>query len=182
MTVYFLKCKIDAVHATERFLADSAPFGEVKCLRSDNGTEFTSKEFKALLTKNKIKHETSAPYSPHQNGTSERGWRTLYEMGRCMLFDSKLPYKMWNYAVQAAAYVRNRCYGKRTKKTPYEMLTGKKPDMSKLQKFGSVCFAYTQEKGKLDPRCQQGRISGTTRTAQLILSIIQTQKRSKNTG
>ncbi|XP_061753964.1 copia protein isoform X1 [Nerophis ophidion] len=160
MTVYFLKCKSDAVHATERFLADSAPFGEVKCLRSDNGTEFTSKEFKALLTKNKIKHETSAPYSPHQNGTAERSWRTLYEMGRCMLFDSELPDKMWNYAVQTAAYVRNRCYSKRTKKTPYEMLTGKRPDMSKLQKFGTVCFAYTQEKGKLDPRCEQGRFIG----------------------
>lgn len=160
MTVYFLKSKSDAVQATERFLADSAPHGRVKCIRSDNGTEFTNKDFKALLTKNGIKHETSAPYSPHQNGTAERGWRTLYEMGRCMLLDSKLPDTLWNHAVQTAAYVRNRCYSRRTKKTPYEMLTGKKPDMSRLQKFGSVCYAYTQEKGKLDSRCKQGLFVG----------------------
>ena len=32
--------------------------------------------------------------------------------------------------------------------------------MSKLQKFRSVCFAYTQQKGKLDPRCEQGRFIG----------------------
>lgn len=160
MTVYFLKSKSEAVQATERYLADSAPYGKVKCIRSDNGTEFTSKDFKALLTKSGIKHETSAPYSPHQNGTAERGWRTLFEMGRCMLLDSKLPDTLWNHAVQTAAHVRNRCYSKRTQKTPYEMLTDKKPDMSKLQKFGSLCFAYTQEKGKLDPRCKEGLFVG----------------------
>ena len=43
--VYFLKAKSDAVQATEKYLADVAPYGTVKCIRSDNGTEFTSKEF-----------------------------------------------------------------------------------------------------------------------------------------
>ena len=78
----------DSVQATERFLADSAPYGKVRCIRSDNGTEYINREFKALLTRNGIKHETSAPYSPHQNGTAGRDWRTLYEMGRCILLDS----------------------------------------------------------------------------------------------
>ena len=32
----------------------------------------------------------------------------------------------------------------------------KVPNISKLQKFGSMCFAYKQEKGKLDSRCEQG--------------------------
>lgn len=35
------------------------------------------------------------------------------------------------------------------------MFTSMKPDVSKLQKFGFICFAYKQEKGKLDPRCEQ---------------------------
>ena len=107
--VYFLKSKSDTVQATERFLADIAPYGEIKCIRSDNGTEFTSRDFQALLTKNRIRHETSAPYSPHQNGTAERGWRTLYDMSRCLLIESGLPDELWNYAVQTSAYVRNRC-------------------------------------------------------------------------
>lgn len=78
-----------------------------------------------------------------------------------MLLDSKLPDRLWNYAIQTAAYVRNRCYSNRTKKTPYEMLTGKKPNMSKLQNFGSRCFAYnTLEKGKLESRCVQGLFIG----------------------
>ena len=44
-TVYFLKQKSDTVEATEKFLADITPFGKIKRLRSDNGTEFTSQNF-----------------------------------------------------------------------------------------------------------------------------------------
>lgn len=83
--MYFLKHKSDAVQATERFLADIAPYGELK---------FTNRDFQELLIKNRIRHEKSAPYSPHQNGTAERGWRPLYEMSRCLLLESKLPDKL----------------------------------------------------------------------------------------
>ena len=47
--VYFLKNKDDTVQATEKFLADCSPYGQVKCMRSDNGTEFTSDAFQMLL-------------------------------------------------------------------------------------------------------------------------------------
>ncbi len=86
--VYFLKNKSDTVEATKKFLADSAPYGSVKCLRSDNGGKFILEKFKTLLSENKIKHETSAPYSPHQNGTAKRHWRTLFEMGGRMLIQA----------------------------------------------------------------------------------------------
>ena len=68
------KAKSDTVTASEKFLADVAPYGSVKCIRSDNGTEFTGKEFQSLLNKNSIRHESSALYSPHQNGTAEINW------------------------------------------------------------------------------------------------------------
>ena len=70
--VYFLKEKFDTLEATEQFLADIAPIGKVKCIRSDNGGEFVGQKYKSFLRHNKIKHETRAPYSPHQNGTAER--------------------------------------------------------------------------------------------------------------
>lgn len=98
--VYFLKSKSDTVCATEKFLADTAPYGKIKCIRSDNGTEFMSKDFKTLLNKNGIRHETSAPYSPHQNGTAERNWRTLFDMARCMLIESNQPKTLWTYRQQ----------------------------------------------------------------------------------
>ena len=132
---YFLKHKNHALEATEKYLADVSVFGRVKCIRSDNGGEFVNKEFEALLIRNKIKHERSAPYSPPQNGTVERGWRSIFDMARCLLVESKLPKSMWVYAVLASVHIRNRCYNHRTDKTPYESCTGQKPDLSKLHVF-----------------------------------------------
>lgn len=45
-------------------MADAAPDGKVKHLRSDNGIEFVSEEYQSLLSDNAIKHERSAAYSP----------------------------------------------------------------------------------------------------------------------
>jgi hypothetical protein len=158
--LYFLQKKNDAVTATERFLADIAPYGSVKRLRSDNGTEYTAKEFQSLLIRHRIRHERSAPYSPHQNGTAERGWRTLFETARCLLLDAKLPKEMWTYAVMAAAYIRNRCYNTRMGQTPFQLLTGRKPNLSNMHVFGTVCFTYEQNKAKLDARSKKGIFVG----------------------
>lgn len=167
--VYFLKQKSDAVIATEKFLADVAPYGEVKCIRSDNGTEYTSEKFRNLLVSNRIKHETSAPYSPHQNGTAERGWRSLFEMARCLLIEAKLPKYLWTYAVNAAAYIRNRCFNSRTGETPLESLTGLKPKFGNMHIFGSVCYAYIQNKLKLDARSEKGLFIGYDRNSPAYL-------------
>ena len=48
-------------------------------------------EFEALLVSHGIRHQKSAPHSPHLNGTAERSWRSLFEMGRCLLIEAKLP-------------------------------------------------------------------------------------------
>ena len=69
--VYFFKNK-DTVSATKKFIAYTASHGRIKSLRSDNGSEFKSNDFQRLLCDNSIRHDTSAPYSPHQNGTAER--------------------------------------------------------------------------------------------------------------
>ena len=162
--VYFLRRKSDASTALEKFLCDIAPYGQVGYIitkfRSDNGGEFISQEFEQALIKNRIRHEFSAPHSPHQNGTAERNWRTLFEMARGMIIESGLSKSLWTYAVMASAHIRNRMYCQRIKDTPYHLLTGKKPAISKLHLFGSVCYAYEQEKKKLDPRCSEGLFVG----------------------
>lgn len=112
--VYFLKSKNDATRATEQFLADTAPSGSAKRLQSDIGGEYISEEFKSLLLKNYIK--TSAPYSPHQNGTVERAWRSIFDMAGCLLIDAELPKQFWTYAVMTSPHIRNRCYNPRTRK------------------------------------------------------------------
>lgn len=169
ISVYFLKNKSDTTLATEKFLADSAPYGKVKCIRSDNGTEYTGNAFQSLLREKGIRHDTSSPYSPHQNGTAERQWRTIFEMGRCLLIEKGLPKVLWPYAVQTATHIRNRCYNDRIKSTPYFMLTGRKPDLSKMWVFGSECYAYKHNHKKLDPRCEKGIFVGYSKNSPAYL-------------
>ena len=144
-------------------IVESMPISSVKCVRSDNGGEFTSKEFGDLLLSHNVKHEKSAPYSPHQNGTAERAWRSIFEMARCLLVMSELPKFMWTYAVMASTYIRNRCYNPRLEKTPMEAFSGRKPNISHMHVFGSVCYALVQSPKKLDARAQEGVFVGYDR-------------------
>ena len=158
--VYLLKAKSEAPTALKQFLADSAPYGNVKCVRSDNALEFTGNEFESILRERGVKHEFSAPYSPHQNGTAERSWRSLFEMTRCLIIEAKIPKTLWSYALKTAAHIRNRCFNNRTESTPYEVLTSRRPNLNNMHKFGSKCFAYVYEKKKLDDRAEEGIFVG----------------------
>ena len=160
INVYLLKAKSDTVEATEKYLTDISPYGEVRRLRTDNGGEYTSAKFEALMVKHRIKHEFSAPHSPHQNGTAERSWRTIFETARCLLFEADVPKYLWPYAVKAAAYILNRRLNRRIGITASEAATGIKPNLQNLEIFGSVCYAYVQEKAKLDARCEEGIFIG----------------------
>ena len=63
--LYFLRHKSNTLLATMKYLADITTYGPVKCLQTDNETEFTSEPFQRLFVLNRIKHKQSAPYSPH---------------------------------------------------------------------------------------------------------------------
>ena len=76
-------------------------------------------------------------------------------MTRCLLIESKLPKNLWVYALMAAAYIRNCCYDRNTRKTPYESFTNSKPNFNKMHIFGRTCFGYVQDKMKLDPRWEK---------------------------
>ena len=136
--------------ATKGLLSDCAPFGKINRLRSDNGTGFTSKEFQSFMMENKIHNEKSAQHSPHQNDTAERDWRTLFEMVRCLLLEAKLPKDLWTYAVLSATDIRNRCYNRRLEMTPFEAFAGTKLNVKNMNIFGTTCYAYIQDKQKLD--------------------------------
>ena len=115
--------------------------------------DFTLEPFQQLLVLNRIKHERSASYSLHQNGTVEWSWRTLFSMTRCLLIKSKLPKNLCVYALIASVYIRNRCYNKKHKKNP----------IWKFHQFKTIfgiCFSYAQNKMKLEPHCETGIFVG----------------------
>ena len=49
--------------------------------------------------------------------------------------------------------------------TPFQKFTGRQPDMSKIQQFGTKCFAYVQNKSKLDSRAVEGQYVGQDPTS-----------------
>lgn len=169
VVVYFLKQKSDTAAAFRNFLADMSPFGKVKKVRSDQGGEFISNEFMSILRENLIGHEFSSPNSPHQNGTAERQWRTLFDTARCLLIDAKLQKSLWHYAVLTSAYIRNRCYNRRLRTTPFEAMTGKKPNIAHMHVFGETCFALKQNPKKLDSRSERGIFIGYDRRSPAYL-------------
>ena len=70
---------------------------------------------------------------------------------------------MWTYAVMCAAYTRNRYYNSRIGKTTEEAFSGRRSNVSHMHAFGKVCYAYVQNKKKLDAICEQGTFVGYDR-------------------
>jgi transposase InsO family protein len=64
--VYFLKEKSEAFEKfkTYKFLIENETDLKIKCLRSDNGGEFTSKEFIQFCENHGIKRQFSSPRTP----------------------------------------------------------------------------------------------------------------------
>jgi hypothetical protein len=113
----------------------------IKKVRSDNGTKFKNSQIEGFLEEEGIKHEFTSPYTPQQNGVVERKNRTLLDMARTMLDEYKTPDWFWAEAINTTCYSINRLYLHRIlKKTSYELLTGKNPNVSYFRVFGSKCF------------------------------------------
>jgi transposase InsO family protein len=64
---------------------------KVKALRSDNGGEYISNEFKYFCCKEGIRRELIVPHNPQQNGVTERKNRMIVGAARVMLHDQGLP-------------------------------------------------------------------------------------------
>ncbi|UYV74967.1 K02A2.6-like [Cordylochernes scorpioides] len=75
-----LKRPLDGVTATKAMPAchpELHQFGIPRTLVSDNGTGFTSEEFRQFMTRNGIRHLRTAPFHPSFNGLAERAVQTI---------------------------------------------------------------------------------------------------------
>ncbi|KAK1601881.1 hypothetical protein QYE76_008090, partial [Lolium multiflorum] len=113
----------------------------IMAIRSDNGSEFKNYTLNDFLSDEGIRHQYSAAYTPQQNGVAERKNRTLMDMARSMMAEYKSRYNFWAEAISTACHSSNRLYlRKGLNKTPYEILTGNKPNISYFKVFGCKCF------------------------------------------
>ncbi|KAL8107160.1 hypothetical protein AgCh_023822 [Apium graveolens] len=101
MWTYLLKNKNDALDAFKKFcvLVENSPGKKIGTFRTNNGGEFTSKDFARYFEEARITRHFSAPYSSQLNGMVERRNRTLIEMSRSLLKEMKMSNYLWGEAV-----------------------------------------------------------------------------------
>jgi transposase InsO family protein len=163
--VFFLQEKSQTQETLKRFLRRAQnEFGlRIKKIRSDNGTEFKNSQIEGFLEEEGIKHEFSSPYTPQQNGVMESKNRTLLDMARTMLDEYKTTDRFWAETINTACYSINRLYLHRIlKKTSYELLTSKKPNVSYFRVFGSKFFILIKRgrNSKFAPKAVEGFLLG----------------------
>jgi hypothetical protein len=93
----------------------------------------------------------------------ERKNRTLLDMARIMFDEYKTPDRFWAETINTVCYSINQLYLQRIlKKTSYELLTGKKPNVLYFRVFGSKCFILVKRgrKSKFDPKAVEGFLLG----------------------
>ncbi|KAG7599415.1 Reverse transcriptase RNA-dependent DNA polymerase [Arabidopsis suecica] len=140
---------------------------KIKIFRSDNGGEYTSQAFKEHLASHGIIHQTSCPYTPQQNGVSERKNRHLMEVARSIMFHTNVPKRFWSDAVMTACYLINRTPTKILHdKSPFEVLTKTKPSLDHLRVFGCVCYVLVpgEQRNKLQAKSTKGMFIGYSTT------------------
>ena len=80
---------------------------KLKIFRTDNGGEYTSRQFSDYLKAQGIRHQLIVPKNPEQNGVAERLNRTLVKSVRSMLTDTQLLHKFWAEALSTTVFLRN---------------------------------------------------------------------------
>jgi transposase InsO family protein len=130
--LYLLKSKDEVFIKFQEFKAEIENLmnKKIKTLRTDNGGEYTSKEFVAFYKSAGIRRELTVPHNPQQNGLAERKNRSIEETVKSLLNDQDLSMFLWGEAVMTTIYIQNRIPHRILKDmTPEEAFSGKKPNV-----------------------------------------------------
>ncbi|GJT08082.1 zinc finger BED domain-containing protein RICESLEEPER 2-like protein [Tanacetum coccineum] len=165
LLVFFLASKDETSGILKSFITqiENLVDKKVKIIRYDNGTEFKNRVMSKFCKKKGIKREFSVARTPQQNGIAERRNRTLIEVARTMLADSKLPTTFWAEAINTACYVQNMVLVvKPYNKTPYELFRGRTPSLCFIKPFRChVTILNTLDHlGKFDGKFDNGFFVG----------------------
>ncbi|GKC41348.1 retrovirus-related pol polyprotein from transposon TNT 1-94 [Tanacetum coccineum] len=136
---------------------------KVKQLRTDNGTEFKNSIIVNFCDEKGILHNFSSPYTPEQNGVTERKNKTLIEATRIMLSGSVFSKQYRTEPVATACYTQNRpTIIKRYLKTHYEIFCGRLLNINFFHVFGFLVFIHNHKDqlGKFDEKDDDGYFLG----------------------
>jgi hypothetical protein len=135
----------------------------IRGLRIDNATEFKSTKWDTFCKDKGIICEYTSRYTPAQNGIAERLNRYIIERLISITKERNIPLFLWPHLIQSIVHIKNRTYNSIIKKTPYEAITNKKPDISYIRVLGSLAYCLKPKayrKGKLDEKAYKGILVG----------------------
>jgi len=138
-----MKHKDEAFEKFKSFkaLAENESDHKIKCLRSNRGGEFTSNEFFYFCEEHGIRREYSIARTPQQNGVVERMNRTVQQMARAILDESRTPATFLGEAAFAAVVILNKTNVRvDNTQTPHEIWYGETPSIKHFKIFGSKCY------------------------------------------
>nr|KYP55915.1 Retrovirus-related Pol polyprotein from transposon TNT 1-94 [Cajanus cajan] len=147
--VMFLANKSEAFNDFKKFakLVQNEKNTNITSIRSDHGGEFQNVLFQKICEEHDINHNFSAPRTPQQNVVVERKNRSLEELARTMLNETKLPKHFWADTINTTCHVLNKVLIRPIlKKIPYEIYNGRKPKISYFRVFGCKCFVLNNGK------------------------------------
>jgi hypothetical protein len=140
---------------------------KIKCLRSGNGGEFTSKEFMDYCRNHGIKRQFYVPRTPQHNGFVETKNMTVQKMAQTMLMDSKLTYFFCTQEVHTIIHIQNKVMLKNnTDKMRCELWKGRPTNVKHFRFFGSKCYIKREDgkMGKFESRVDEGVLVGYSST------------------
>nr|GFB49636.1 retrovirus-related Pol polyprotein from transposon TNT 1-94 [Tanacetum cinerariifolium] len=163
--VHFLRSKDEAPEVIKTFLKRITVLlqSPVIIIRTDNGTDFKNQVLKEYFDSVGISHQMSSVQTPQQNRVVERRNRTLVEAARTMLIFSRASLFLWAEAIATAYFTQNHSIiHRRFNKTPYELINGRKLDISFLHVFGALCYPKNDREdiGKLGAKLDIGFFIG----------------------
>jgi hypothetical protein len=158
--VYFLKNKSEAFAKFKIWKAEveNQTGRKIKCLRTDNGTEYRDGDFLKFCEEHGIKRHFTVRKTPQQNGVAERLNRTITETARCLRLNAELPKFFWAEAVDMACYIINRSPRVALDgKVAEEVWTGQEVDYSFMRIFGCPAYVHIsgEDRSKLDPKSKK---------------------------
>ena len=134
-----------------------ATCGTPDAILADNAREFLYGRFQALCRDNKIRQTFSPPYSPNFNPT-ERYMVIIVGGATSMMHHAGVDrHYFWSDAVQHRAALQNMIPLQGRMTTPYELQTGKKPNVLYLRVWGCEAVSYVERdhRYKFDDRAER---------------------------
>ena len=115
-------------------------------------------EVQLLLQQYGYNIRPTAPDASYQNAPDEKPYQTIANAIRTMLEGANLPEKYWRYVLYHYTDIHRYVIHRGRDKTPYKIMTSKRPNLSKLCTFGCrvSVFPPGRRKHKLDNHVNKG--------------------------